>query len=157
MKKWVIILLPVLLSFGLALAWWGLFQGPSTSAGGQPVVVVYKSPTCGCCGKWEEHLKAAGFQIESRVTEAMNPIKAEHGVPVDLQSCHTAIVEGYVIEGHVPAASIKKLLAEKPVGVKGISVPGMPIGSPGMEGPNPEKYDVVTINDAGKSDVFESY
>lgn len=156
MKKWIIIFLPVFLGLGVALAWWGPFQG-STPAGGQSVVVVYKSPTCGCCGKWEEHLKAAGFQIESRPTEAMNPIKAEHGVPIDLQSCHTAIVEGYVVEGHVPAASIKKLLAEKPVGVKGISVPGMPIGSPGMEGPNPEKYDVVTINDAGKSEVFESY
>lgn len=87
----------------------------------------------------------------------MNPVKAEAEVPTELQSCHTAIVDGYVVEGHVPASSIKKLLAEKPAGVKGIAVPGMPIGSPGMEGPNPERYDVLTFSAAGETKVFEKF
>lgn len=127
---------------------------PRTSGAGK--IVVYKSPTCGCCGKWEDHLRASGFVVESKVTEAMNPKKAELGVPQALQSCHTAVVEGYVVEGHVPAASIKKLLKSK-AKVKGIAVPGMPIGSPGMEGANPEKYEVVSFGPDGKQTVFDKY
>jgi hypothetical protein len=150
--KWLFVLLPLLLVAGAG----AFFLAPKDAAG-KPVVTVYKSPTCGCCGKWEEHLKASGFEVDPRPTDAMNAVKAEHGVPGDLQSCHTAIVDGYVIEGHVPASSIKKLLAEKPAGVKGLSVPGMPIGSPGMEGPNPENYDVVTFKASGETEVFEKF
>lgn len=120
-------------------------------------IVVYKTPTCGCCGKWEDHLRQAGFKVTSKPMENINSIKAEHQIPSDLWSCHTALVGGYVIEGHVPASAIKKLLAAKPTDSKGLAVPGMPIGSPGMEGPNPEKYDVVSIQGDGSAKVFESF
>lgn len=129
-------------------------KAPSTQ---QPTITVYKSPTCGCCSKWEDHLKANGFKVISKVSEDMAPVKKKQGVPEELQSCHTGVVNGYVIEGHVPASSIKKLLAEKPKGVKGIAVPGMPMGSPGMEGPSSEKYDVMSFTKDGKATVFEKF
>ncbi len=119
-------------------------------------VVVYKSPTCGCCLKWEEHLRSAGFKVESKAISTMDQKKQELGVPQKLQSCHTAVVDGYVIEGHVPAASIKKLLQSK-AKVKGLSVPGMPMGSPGMEGPRVEKYNVISFTGDGKESVFDRY
>jgi hypothetical protein len=149
MKKWTFFI-------AMLVASQGAFAAPpkGSKAAGPTKVVVYKSPTCGCCGKWEDHLRASGFAVESKLTEAMNPKKAELGVPQELQSCHTAVVEGYVVEGHVPAASIKKLLKSM-AKVKGIAVPGMPIGSPGMEGPNPEKYDVVSFGIDGKTTVFD--
>jgi hypothetical protein len=110
-----------------------------------PLIKVWKDPNCGCCGAWVAHLKRNGF--ETRVTETtdMRAIKQQFGVPSALGSCHTAEVEGYVIEGHVPASAILRLLRERPTG-KGLSVPGMPIGSPGMEGGTPETYDVVLFN-----------
>lgn len=151
MKNWVFLLVVLVVSPGAFAA-----APKSQKASGPTKIVVYKSPTCGCCGKWEDHLRASGFTVESKVTEAMNPKKVELGVPQGLQSCHTAVVEGYVVEGHVPAASIKKLLKQKPK-VAGIAVPGMPIGSPGMEGPNPEKYDVVSFGRDGKTKVFDKY
>jgi hypothetical protein len=116
-------------------------------------VTVYKSPTCGCCTKWEEHLRENGFRVVSVPREDMNAIKQEHGVPKGLQSCHTALVDGYAVEGHVPADVIRKLLVERPR-VKGVAVPGMPMGSPGMEGPHKDQYEVYTFDVTGPKDVY---
>ncbi len=118
-------------------------------------VVVYKSPTCGCCKNWVSHLQENGFSVEVHERRNMSPIKTELGVPRQLQSCHTAKVGGYVVEGHVPADVITRLLKEKPP-VKGLAVPGMPMGSPGMEGPRKDAYDVVTFQENGKTTVFAS-
>lgn len=119
-------------------------------------VTVYKSPSCGCCQKWIDHLEANGFEVEAHDVKNVNPIKREKGVPRELASCHTAEVNGYVIEGHVPAEDIKRLLAEKPP-VLGLAVPEMPVGSPGMEGPNPEAYDVMAFDQRGEAEVFSSH
>jgi hypothetical protein len=131
----------------------------SAQSSGQPVMEVYKSPTCGCCSKWVEHVRQHGFT--ARVTDlddrALDALKAKHGVPKTAQSCHTALVGGYAIEGHVPAADVKRLLKEKP-GVAGIAVAGMPVGSPGMEVPGrSQAYNVITFDKKGDSRVFASY
>lgn len=118
-------------------------------------VVVYKSPTCGCCKDWISHLKESGYSMEVHDRRDMSPIKMEMGVPRQLQSCHTAKVGGYVIEGHVPADVIARLLKEKP-DIKGLAVPGMPMGSPGMEGPRKDPYDVMTFQENGKTAVYAS-
>ena len=102
-------------------------------------MTVFKSPTCGCCANWVEHMKKAGFVLTVNDVPNMSEVKAANHVPPDLASCHTALVNGYVIEGHVPADVISKLLAERPAGVKGLAVAGMPMGSPGMEGDGSRK------------------
>jgi hypothetical protein len=119
---------------------------------------VYKDPTCGCCSLWVEHLRKAGFSATVTDAEDMSAIKAKHGVPTQARSCHTAIVDGYVIEGHVPAADIQRLLKERPK-IVGIAVPGMPIGSPGMEvaSVKPQPYDVLAFDKAGQTSVFASH
>ena len=122
-------------------------------AGQSATVTVYKSPTCGCCTKWEEHLRQNGFTVVSVPRDDMNAIKQEHGIPQGLQSCHTALVNGYAVEGHVPADVIRKLLTERPK-VKGVAVPGMPMGSPGMEGPTKDQYEVYTFDASGPRDVY---
>jgi hypothetical protein len=104
-----------------------------------PSVHVYKTPTCGCCGKWVDHLRAHGFEVRTTDLPRLDTVKRMNGVPRQLESCHTAIVGSYVVEGHVPAGDVLRLLAEKPA-ISGLAVPGMPAGSPGMEGPNPERY-----------------
>jgi hypothetical protein len=119
-------------------------------------ITVYKDPNCGCCSKWIDHLKAAGFTPTVHDTTDMSAVKASMGVPKALESCHTARVGAYTIEGHVPADVITKLLAEKPAGV-GLAVPGMPAGSPGMEmGGRKDPYDVMLFDKAGKSRVYVS-
>ena len=107
---------------------------------------VYKLSTCGCCASWVQHLEANGFATRVMNLDNLSEIKAAHNVPGPAQSCHTATVDGYVIEGHVPAADVRRLLEERPA-VLGLAVPGMPIGSPGMEVPNvkPSPYDVVSF------------
>jgi hypothetical protein len=132
-------------------------QGPkSATAAGKGSVAVFKSPTCGCCAKWNDHMAAAGYAVNSRDTTEMTAIKDEHRVPAALRSCHTALVGGYVIEGHVPADVVAKLLAERPAGIIGIAVPGMPTGSPGMESPDGLKapYQVMAFTQAGQSRVY---
>jgi len=119
-------------------------------------ITVYKSPTCGCCSKWVEHLEANGFTVKTEDVADISRVKSEFGIPSELASCHTAIIDGYLVEGHVPAQSIKRLLAERPQ-VAGLAVPGMPTGSPGMEGPNPQRYNVVAFDAAGGRRVFESH
>lgn len=118
-----------------------------------PTVLVYKTPTCGCCNGWIEHLRAAGFNVDARDVSDIVTVKLDAGVPGHMASCHTAIVDGYVVEGHVPAEQIRRLLAERPE-VAGIAVPGMPIGSPGMEGPNAQPYNVLSFGHDGTSGVF---
>ena len=118
-----------------------------------PLVQVYKSPTCGCCSKWADHMRAAGFAVEATNVPDVNPYKREFGVPPQLASCHTAIVEDYIVEGHVPADDVIKLLRQKPA-IKGIAVPGMPMGSPGMESPNPERFETIAFTAAGLTSVF---
>jgi hypothetical protein len=124
-----------------------------TAQSAAPSIVVYKTPTCGCCTKWVEHLQAGGFTVLTQNRDDLTPIRAQHGVPRALTSCHTALVGGYVVEGHVPAADVKRLIAEKPA-IKGIAVPGMPIGSPGMEGPNPQRYETIAFTAEGLTSVF---
>lgn len=121
-----------------------------------PEVHVYKSPTCGCCSKWITHLQDNGFSVTATDVPDVQVVKAENGLPEHLASCHTAFVGGYLIEGHVPAADIARLLAEKPK-VSGLAVPRMPIGSPGMEGPNPERYHVLSFDSTGKTEVFATH
>ncbi len=123
------------------------------AAGERPTITVYKSPTCGCCAKWIDHVKAHGFEVVTHDTNDMSRVKAMTGVPGKLASCHTAIVDGYVIEGHVPADLIQRLLEERPE-VVGLAVPGMPMGSPGMEGLYKEAYDVLAFQRDGSTTVF---
>lgn len=126
------------------------------SGGGQAAttVTVYKSPTCGCCSNWIAHLEEAGYAVEAHDQNDVRPIKAELGVAPELGSCHTAVVEGYVIEGHVPADAIARLLEERP-NIVGLAVPGMPVGSPGMEGPNPQPYEILAFDAEGNVSVFD--
>ena len=120
-----------------------------------PLMVVHKSPTCGCCSSWIEHMQKAGFKVESRNVDDMSPVKARVGVPFGKGSCHTAEVGGYFIEGHVPAEDVKRLLAEHP-DAKGLTVPGMPGGSPGMELPDGsvQPYAVELVARDGTTSVF---
>ncbi len=120
-------------------------------------LVVYKSPTCGCCSAWVEHVQAAGFEVEVHDVPNVQPVKEQNGLPAHLGSCHTTLVGGYVVEGHVPADVIRRLLAERPQ-IAGIAVPGMPLGSPGMEVPGGRKdpYDVMAFTRDGRVSVFES-
>ena len=124
----------------------------------QPQVSVYKTPTCGCCGKWVEHMRASGFVTTATNVPAPDvaAIKAKHGVPARLQSCHTSLVGGYVIEGHVPAEDIRRLLREKPA-ILGLAVPGMPAGSPGMDVAQFPAYDVIAFDAAGHTRVFATH
>ena len=128
-------------------------------AAASEVIHVVKDPGCGCCGAWIDHLVAAGFAatVEEREADELAAYKVRMGVPADLESCHTASVAGYVLEGHVPATDIRRLLAERPDAI-GLAVPGMPYGSPGM-GPETERdaYDVLLIRRDGSATVFASY
>ena len=117
---------------------------------------VWRDPACGCCGGWVEHMWAAGFQVEERLVASAGPARRMLGIPADLLSCHAAAVDGYALEGHVPASAVERLLAERPAGVRGLAVPGMPLGSPGMEVlERPEDdYDVVAFADGAAHRVF---
>jgi hypothetical protein len=120
-------------------------------------MVVYKSPTCGCCGDWIEHVRAAGFRVIARDTSDVGAVKRRLGVLPTLESCHTATISGYVIEGHVPADAIVRLLEERP-SVVGLAVPGMPAGSPGMESARPHvSYEVIAFDKEGRTQVFARY
>lgn len=120
-----------------------------------PVITVYKTATCGCCTAWIRHMEENGFTARAQDVGDLGAIKRRFGVPDSLASCHTGLVAGYVVEGHVPADLVTRMLNEKPSGL-GIAVPGMPIGSPGMEGGTPEKYDVLLFDNRGRSTVYAS-
>lgn len=133
---------------GLALA------GQRTPA----TVSVFKDASCGCCAKWVEHLEQHGFVTKTTNVTNIDDVKDKNGVPAQARSCHTGIVAGYVIEGHVPAADVQRLLKERPAGVVGLAVPGMPIGSPGMEvGSRVQPYSVLAFDKQGKTTVFAKH
>ena len=139
----------------------GMTASPEKIASAEAALVseitVFRSPTCGCCGKWIEHAEAAGFQVKDEITEDMSAIKQQYGVPQSLTSCHTTIVGDYVVEGHIPAEDVQRLLTEKP-DVAGIAVPGMPIGSPGMEsGDYTEPYTVFSFTESGETATFAEH
>jgi hypothetical protein len=130
---------------------------PAGQASSPTAMVVYKTPTCGCCSLWVEHMRKAGFEVDARdVTQTeLDAIKAKHNVPASMQSCHTGLIGGYAIEGHIPAAEVRRFLTEKPA-VAGLAVPGMPLGSPGMEVPGAKArpYSVLTFDRDGRTQVF---
>ncbi len=129
---------------------------PATLASNSAALIpikVYKDPNCGCCKEWVKNLEANGFKVETMDMPDLSLLKQKYGVKREIQACHTAVVGGYVVEGHVPADLIKKMLAEKPA-IAGIAVPGMPQGSPGMEGANKEPYNVLTFDRAGRTAVY---
>lgn len=151
-SPWALVGLAVAAATGIAWGF-GLFDGKTTAA---QEVVVYKSPTCGCCGKWADHLGRNGFRIRVIGVDDLSPIKQRYGVGDELASCHTAVVSGYVVEGHVPAADIQRLLAERP-GIKGLTVPGMPAAAPGMDIPGGGPFDVLTFDAKGRRGVYARY
>lgn len=130
---------------------------PAVAVSDKPVMTVYKRSTCGCCSMWIDHMEAAGYQVEAIDRDAdLHVVKDSLGLPADLSSCHTGVVDGYVVEGHVPAEQVDRLLAERP-DVLGIAVPGMPIGSPGMEmGDRRDAYDVLVVDKSGEAGVYAS-
>ncbi|TFW09358.1 DUF411 domain-containing protein [Oxalobacteraceae bacterium OM1] len=129
---------------------------PMLAHAAAPVVEVYKSEGCGCCEGWIEHLRKAGFTVNAHDVPSPGDYRKRGGIPDDLGSCHTGFVQGYAIEGHVPAAEIKRLLAEKPK-AKGLAVPSMPLGSPGMEGPRKDPFDVLLVQADGSTKVYKHY
>jgi len=140
----------VLALFGL-LGW-----ATHAMAGELPAMTVWKSPWCGCCGNWIEHMRASGFEVRVEELEDLSLVKRTAAVPDHLQSCHTARVGGYTVEGHVPASDVVRLLEERPDAI-GLAVPGMPSGSPGMENGDHDPYDVLILKRDGKTEVFSSY
>ncbi len=143
---------PVLLLSGLVIG----PVGAQAQNAANPLVTVYKNPSCGCCGRWVEHLQANGFTVETHDRDDIAAEKQRFGVPTALYSCHTARVGIYTIEGHVPADDIRRLLSEMPT-VAGLAVPGMPQGSPGMETGRVDRYDVVHFDGDGNTGVFSSH
>lgn len=122
-----------------------------------PTIVVHKSQYCGCCTLWVEHLQQAGYTVEVVNTDNLDAVKTRVGLPPGMGSCHTAEVDGYFVEGHVPASDVTRLLVERPA-IRGLAVPGMPIGSPGMEqGGTKQPYDVIAVAEDGSTSVFAHY
>lgn len=116
---------------------------------------VYKNPQCGCCSKWVDHMSSAGFSAQTQDHNDLSAFKQDHGIAPQYQSCHTGVANGYVFEGHIPAEQVQRFLAAPPEGAIGLAVPGMPIGSPGMEmGDRVQEYDVLLLNKDGSSEVF---
>jgi hypothetical protein len=140
----------LLLGFGL------LGRSENATAADPPLVEVWKTPACGCCKIWVRHLEEAGFRVKVTDMDDVTPIKQQFKVPPQLSSCHTARVGGYTVEGHVPADDIVRMLKTK-AKVTGIYVPGMPIGSPGMEGPYGEEYEVLALDATGRTSVFSTH
>src|SRR6187549_1894615 len=139
-----------------ALALVGAVAAQQKPAG--PLVEVFKSPTCGCCSQWVEHMRKNGFNVHATDVNDLTAIKKSRGVPDQVQSCHTAVVNGYVVEGHVPAADVQRMLKEKPA-IAGIAVGGMPAGSPGMDYPGvtPQPFNVTSFDKSGALRVFAKH
>ena len=142
-------------SAATAVAW----PRVATAQAGQarPALVVYKDPSCGCCEAWVAHMKANGFAATVTNTSDVDRIKKQNGVTDALASCHTALVGGYVIEGHVPAADVKRLLTEKPKAIKGLTIPGMPASAPGMDMKPFQPYTVLSFDAQGRTAVFAAH
>lgn len=152
----------LLLTLLLATATLPLFAAspwdtPRRGHEGAREITVYRSPTCGCCKGWIDHLRAHGFEVTDVLRDDVNPTKQQLGLPQDLASCHTAVIDGYVIEGHVPADDIKRLVAEKP-DLAGIAVPAMPVGTPGMEmGERKDPFAVIGFDREGRVEPYRQY
>lgn len=130
---------------------------PARAAGGLPEVQLFKNPSCGCCGQWAEHMKAAGFAVKVTATSDLAAVRKRVGMPEAYASCHTAVVAGYTLEGHVPAAEVKRLLSGKPAAA-GLAVPGMPASAPGMDVPGSnDPYQVLLVDRQGGASVFAKY
>ena len=145
------------IAFGVAaLALFGAAAAQQKTAG--PLVEVFKTPTCGCCSQWVEHMRKNGFTVKTTDLNDLTEIKKSRQVPDRVQSCHTAVVNGYVVEGHVPAADVQRMLKEKPA-IAGIAVGGMPAGSPGMDYPGvkAQAYDVMAFDKTGATRVFAKH
>lgn len=136
---------------GMVMA--GLPAGLRLIAADDTAIEIWKSPTCGCCEYWVTHMRTNGFIPTVHNLDDVSPIKRKYGVPSSLASCHTAVVGGFAIEGHVPADVVKQALKERPA-ILGLAVPGMPMGAPGMEGPRKDPYDVIAFDRAGKTRVY---
>ncbi|KJY81708.1 copper amine oxidase [Vibrio galatheae] len=138
----------------LTLAVLALLSGQALAAD----VLNHKSPYCGCCSEWTKHMQDAGFKVDEKLHENMNPIKKKLGITPELASCHTAEIDGYVFEGHIPAADIKAFLENPPRNAKGLAVPGMPMGSPGMEyGDKKDEFTVYAFNEQGQVFTYRHY
>ena len=156
--------LALVAALGAGGAWYAFAAGgdaapadPLAEAASRPTVEVWKTPTCGCCSGWVAYLEEEGFEVVAHDVEDVDPVRERLGlVDPRLKSCHTATVDGYVIEGHVPVADIDRLLAERP-DLVGISAPGMPMMSPGMGSREPKDYDVIGFDEAGDTVVFSSH
>ena len=149
-------LIPLLSVMLLALPAWSDDPVDAESAETRHIVM-HKNPGCGCCDLWAEHLRSFGFTVESTEDPEILEFKADHGIPGPLMSCHTGVIDGYFVEGHVPANDILRLLKEKPEHVTGIAVPGMPLGSPGMEHSRPQDFNTIALLSDGSAYVFESH
>ena len=130
-----------------AAAAFGSLAPKGSSAAASPNIAIYRNPGCGCCEKWADHLRAAGYTTQMADHDDLDGLRAKLGVPAGLAGCHTATVDGYVVEGHVPAAAIDRLLRERPKAL-GVAVAGMPAGSPGMEGGTAEVYEVILFGES---------
>ncbi|MBV7534930.1 DUF411 domain-containing protein [Duganella sp. sic0402] len=128
----------------------------ATAWAASPVVDVYKSATCGCCKEWIKHLEKNGFTVHAHEVDNPSDYREKFGIPQRFGSCHTGVVQGYALEGHVPAADIQRLLKQKPK-AKGLAVPAMPMGSPGMEGPRQDPYDVYLVKQDGNATIYNHY
>jgi len=149
-------LLALLLGFFLTSPSWA-DEAADDGAAESKHVVMHKNPGCACCDVWADHLRSHGFTVESTEDPNILAFKAERNIPGPLMSCHTAVVDGYFVEGHVPANDILRLLKEKPGHVTGIAVPGMPLGSPGMEHPRPQDFNTIALLSDGSAYVYESH
>ena len=140
--------------FGTAAS---LIALPRTAAGQpQPTMTVYKDPSCSCCQEWVNHATVHGYKATVIKTD-MGPIKAKHGIPQNLASCHTTLIGGYIVEGHVPASDVTRLLKEKPKGILGITIPGMPASAPGMDVKPFQPYTVLTFDAKGQTTVWAKH
>ena len=145
------------LALALTLSVPAAYAQQKPAAAAKPHLTVYKSPTCGCCAKWVEYMQAAGFTAAVTNMPDVTPVKIKNNVPRQLASCHTTLVGGYVIEGHVPVEDVRRLLKEKPADVVGLAAPGMPAGSPGMDVPNSPPYDVIAFDKTGGTRVYATH
>jgi hypothetical protein len=148
-KRWIAVI-SLLAVTGTAIAWFGIRTTVADSVG----IVVHKTPSCGCCNNWIAHLRDNGFEVSVVDVSSTQPTRERLGVPRRLGSCHTAQVGEYWVEGHVPADLVQRLITEQSGDIRGIAVPGMPMGSPGMEGPNPVTYDVLAYGSDGQVTIY---
>lgn len=155
-RKYAVVLTGMVVLASVITAWTHREANADSKKTARPEVVVYKSATCGCCKKWVEHLKENSFQVSSENVDDLNAVKKKYGIKENIQSCHTAIIGRYIVEGHVPAQDIKRMLREQP-GIKGISAPGMPLGSPGMEAKTSKPFNVLSFDKSGKTEIYSKH